>query len=264
MAQLPILEGLFKNVSDVNLYGTLAWFADRPPALAGSLDNGEVRAGTLFGLGFEISFEVGEFSPRDSIASSQRSIDTVEVQQRQPDGSLLIYKPVAEQKADPDNRWLGELAIGYSELRDFESASPGLDIRGALRELPAVSLYFNHLPEGSDDEKVFSWYLGVRTGLAQLQGLRGYLGNLGDGIADQIYNGGGTTFQFGALVGAVIDFGSWNLFVEPGYTRRRFSSVEWGGINGNIADALPRSLDMSTWAISAGTQIEIGAAAKSK
>jgi hypothetical protein len=132
---------------------------------------------------------------------------------------------------------------------------------GAIRELPAVSLYFSHLPAGSDDRKL-SWYVGVRTGLAQLQSLRAYTGTADDGAPDQIYSGGGTTFEFGLVTGAAMELGSVTLFVEPGYTHRQFSAVEWDGIDGNIDDALPRSLNMSTWAISAGTQIGIGAASR--
>jgi len=162
-------------------------------------------------------------------------------------------------QVDPDNRWLAELAIGYTELRDFESAVPTLDVFGAIRELPAVSLYFSHLPAGEDTKKL-TWYLGVRTGLAQLQGLRAYVGGVDDGTPDQIYSGGGSTFQFGLVTGADIDLGSVDLFLEPGYTYRPFSSVEWEGIDGTISDVLPRDLDMSTWGVSLGAQIGIGAA----
>jgi hypothetical protein len=261
VAQLPILESLFKNVSDVNLFGTVAWFANRPAALAARLDNGEPRSGPLLGLGFEVSFDVGAFSPRvvDSTKSPPSTRDTVEVREKQPDGSLLIYRPVEHAKGaeKADNRWLAELAIGYTELRGFESARPGVDIRGTVRELPSVSLYFNRLPAGPDSTKRFSWYLGFRTGLADLHGFRGYIGNPTDNVADSIYSGGGTTFQFGLLAGGVLDFGALSVFLEPSFTRRRFSSIEWTGISGTIADALPRAVDMSTWALSAGAQISI-------
>ena len=119
-----------------------------------------------------------------------------------------------------------------------------------------MSLYFNNLPAGSDEKRI-GWYLGFRTGLAHLHGLRGYVGDPDDGVADNIYAGGGTTFQFGALAGLVVDFGPLNLFLEPAFTRRRFSSIEWAGISGTIADSLPRAVDMSTWALSAGAQISI-------
>jgi hypothetical protein len=246
--QLPMLEGLFKSVTDVHLFGTAAWFANRPPALAGGMHDGEPTSGTLTGLGFEVSFQVGEFSPRNQTSAKKKPATTVA-----PD-SQAGASPV-----DPDNRWLAELAIGYTELRDFESAVPTLDVFGAIRELPAVSLYFSHLPAGEDTRKL-TWYLGVRTGLAQLQGLRAYVGAEDDGTPDQIYSGGGSTFQFGLVTGADIDLGSVDLFLEPGYTYRPFSSVEWEGIDGTISEALPRDLDMSTWGISLGAQIGIGAA----
>ncbi|MFL5404000.1 MAG: hypothetical protein ACJ8BF_14435 [Gemmatimonadales bacterium] len=262
MAQLPILESLFKNVSDANLFGTVAWFANRPPTLAGRLDNGDPKSGPMLGLGFEVSFDVAEFSPRKTRAgtkSEPATRDTVEVREHHADGSVLIYKPVKpkEDAEKADHRWLAELAIGYTELRGFESAVPGLDIRATVRELPAVSLYLNHLPQGPDSNKTFSWYLGFRTGLADLHGFRGYIGVPNDGVADSIYAGAGTTFQFGVLAGAVLDFGPLTFFLEPSITRRRFSSIEWTGISGTVADVLPRALDMTTWGFAAGAQISI-------
>jgi hypothetical protein len=231
-AQLPLLEGLFKKVTDVNLFGVLGRFANRPSTLAGRIDNGQPRSGGLTGLGFEVSFDVGEFSPRTP---------------KDPD--------------DPDNRWLVELALGYTEVQDFVSAQAGLDVRGAVRELPSASLYLNYLPVGDDDKKLLGFYGGIRTGLAHLQSFRGYVGDPSDDVTDSIYSGGGTTFQFGVLAGVVAGFGRVSVFVEPGYTRRRFSSVEWVGISGTISDLLPRSLDMSTFSIAIGTQLAVGAAA---
>jgi hypothetical protein len=236
-AQLPILEGLFKKVTDVNLFYTIAWFSKRPTALAGGRDGADANTGTLTGLGFEVSFDIGEFSPRNAAAHPKRP-------------------------ADLDPRWQAELALGYTEVRGFESARPDLDVRGAVRELPAVSLYFSHLPAGADDESSFRHYLGVRTGLAQLQGLRAYVRD--STLVDSIYNGGGTTFQFGILTGLVYTVGPAHVFVEPAYTHRPFSGVEWSGISGQISDLVPRSLDMSTWSLAMGVQIEIGASAGEK
>lgn len=267
-AQLPLLEGLFKKVTDVNLFGVLGWFTNRPSELAGRLDDGEPRSGGLTGLGFEVSFVVDEFSPRrpppqDMVeqAAAVPRIDTIQVEKVQPDGARLIYKVAAEEPPDPDNRWMVELALGYTEFQDFVSARPGLDVRGSVREFPSVSLYLNRLPaDDGGDPKWLSYYAGVRTGLAHLQGFRGYVGDPSDGVLDAIYSGGGTTFQFGVAAGTVISIGPVDLFVEPGYTRRRFSGVEWAGISGAVSDLLPRSLDMSTFSLSIGTQLQIGAA----
>jgi hypothetical protein len=118
------------------------------------------------------------------------------------------------------------------------------------------------LPAGDDDKGNFRYYLGVRTGLAQLQGLRAYVTDTP--AVSSIYNGGGTTFQFGVLGGLVYALGPAHLFVEPAYTHRPFSGVEWSGISGKISDIVPRSLDMSTWSIASGIQLEIGASAGEK
>jgi hypothetical protein len=262
-AQLPLLEGLFKKVTDVNLFGLVGWFDNRPSALAGRIDDGEPRSGGLTGLGFEVSFEVLEFSPRDTLKAKvpERTIDTIQVERVQDDGTRIIYKPVAPDPPDPDNRWMLELALGYTEIQDFVSAQPGLDLRGSVREFPSASLYLNHLPRGKDEDSSFGYYLGVRTGLAHLHGFRGFVGDFTSGPSDTLYLGGGTTFQFGVVLGAVLDFGPFSAFVEPGYTRRRFAVVEWSAIGGTISDLLPRSLDISMFALSFGAQLPIGAAA---
>ncbi len=269
-AQLPLLEGLFKKVTDVNLFGVLGWFANRPPELAGRLVGGDPRSGGLTGLGFEVLFKLGEFLPRIPLPKDtaqhpprEDTVDTIQVEKVDADGTRLIYKPVPPKPPDRDNRVMAELALGYTEFQDFVSAVPGMDVRGAVREFPAASLYLNYQPAGTGD-KLLGFYAGVRTGLAQLQGLRGYVGDPADAVPDAIYSGGGTTFQFGLVAGVTASIGPVSLFVEPGYTRRRFSGVEWSGISGTISDLLPRSLDMSTVAIAIGTQIEIGAAGDGK
>jgi hypothetical protein len=277
-AQFSFVEGLFKNVTDVSMYWTFARFADRPPELAGGFRRGEAQSGGLGGLGFEVLFAVGEFSERklkpgetgvrQEPDSAEQEPELVEIRDRQPDGSVLVYKPEPEENDeadDKDYRWSAELALGYSELRGFESAVSGTDVRGVLRELPAVSLYITWQPEenpSADEEPSIrpGWYWGVRTGLAELHGLRGYLGSADDGTADEIYVGGGSTFQFGLMAGAFVEIGSLALFVEPAYTHRNVSGVEWTADNVTLADGLPRSLDMSTWSLSLGGQLGVGLA----
>lgn len=242
-AQFSFVEGLFKNVTDVSMYGSFARFADRPPELAGGFNDGEARAGGLGGLGFEVLFAVGEFSAR------------------RPDSVTAV----ARDSADKDYRWSAEVGFGYSELRGFESAMPDTDVRGVVRELPAVSLYITWQP--AEDRAAArrsirpGWYWGVRTGLAELHGLRGYTGNPDDGPPDEIFVGGGSTFQLGLMAGGFVEIGSLALFLEPAYTHRQISGVEWTADTGVLADGLPRSLDMSTWSLAFGGQLGVGLAA---
>jgi hypothetical protein len=273
-AQFSFVEGLFENVTDVSMYATFARFADRPPELAGGFRRDEPQSGGLNGFGFEVLFAVGEFSERkpasleagagersDSVGSAP---ELVEIRVEGTD-SVFVYKPTSTPEQDRDYRWSAELALGYSELRGFESAVPDTDVRGVLRELPAVSLYITWQPpedpSAAEESRVRpGWYGGVRTGLSELHGLRGYVGSPDDGTPDEIYYGGGSTFQFGLMAGAFLEIGSLSLFVEPAYTHRTFSGVEWTSDAGTIADALPRALDMSTWSLALGGQLGIGLA----
>lgn len=245
-AQFSFVEGLFKNVTDVSMYWSFASFADRPPELAGGFSDGEARSAGVGGLGFEVLFAAGEFSERRR-ASGATGLEQL------PDS------------ADKDYRWSAEVGLGYSELRGFESAIPDTDLRGVLRELPAVSLYITWQPAEDPSAATRSiqpgWYWGVRTGLAELHGLRGYTGSPDDGSPDVIHIGGGSTFQLGLMAGAFVEVGSLALFVEPSYTHRNISGVEWTADAGGLADGLPRSLNMSTWALSVGGQLGIGLAA---
>jgi hypothetical protein len=258
VGQVSFLEGLFKNITDVGIYTTTGTFTDRPATLAGSLDEGQARSWGLTGLGLEASFFVGGLQPLDTGSDGKVAIDTLEVRSTTVDSvetkRVLVYK----QKATPrDFRWNLELGLGYSELRGFVSTVDSVDIRGAVRELPAVSLYITY-----NSDVPVSFYGGLRTGLAQLQSFRAFVQKAG--ASDESYSASANTFQLGLVGGVIADVGPLTLFAEPAYTYRRFPGLEWSNINGSVDDRLARSLDMSSFTISFGGQFELGDLSKGK
>lgn len=144
-----------------------------------------------------------------------------------------------------------EFALGYAELHGFGSVSPAFDIVGAVRELPAVGVYATLRPG-----RRLRPYVGLRSGLSQLHGFRAYI--LGDEL-QPTYTAGGSTFQAGGLVGLAAVFGDLTFFLEPSYTFRNFSGVEWAPDEGGTVPAvLPKSLNLSTYNLSFGAQVGLG------
>jgi hypothetical protein len=258
LGQIGILEGLFKNITDINAYGLVGSFTNRPDELAGSLDRGAARSSGLSGIGIETSFFMGGLGPLADKRDTIPPIDTLEIRSTRVDSvetkEVLVYKRKPQPK---DYRWKMELGLGYTELRGFVSTVDSVDIRGAIRELPAVSLYVTY-----NRNSPFSFYGGLRTGLVQLQGFRAFVQKAG--TTDETYSATGTTFQLGLVGGLIGDTGPVTIFVEPGYTHRRFPSLDWSNINGSVDDRLARSLDMSTFTIAIGAQIGIGDLSNSK
>jgi len=258
MCQIGLLEGLFKNITDVGAYATVGGFTNRPDQLAGSFEDGVKRGWGLTGVGIETSFFLGGLQPVADTSDTTPPIDTVEIRSTRVDGKetqeVLVYK---RKPAPKDYRWYMELGLGYSELRGFVSAVDSVDIRGAVRELPALSLYITY-----NNASRIGFYGGARTGLAQLQGFRAFVEKAD--APDQTYSASATTFQLGLVAGIIGDLGLLTVFVEPAYTHRRFPSLDWTNIDGAVDDRLARSLDLSAFTIAFGGQIEVGDLSKPK
>src|SRR5438105_10710548 len=62
-----------------------------------------------------------------------------------------------------------ELALGYSQFSGFKSSDPTLELRGAVREIPAVAVYGTFVDDNARGLlKFIEPYLGVTSGLIQL------------------------------------------------------------------------------------------------
>jgi hypothetical protein len=150
-----------------------------------------------------------------------------------------------------------EIGLGYGQFSGFRSKVPDIDLRGAVREFPALSVYGNW---EHPIAKVLYPYLGIRTGLVLLQSVRAYVPG-SDDLAN-FYTMGGSSFQLGGVAGTAFRLsGRTNtyLFVEGYYDARTFQSVEWGGGDGkSIPVAAPRRLDLSAWGGTVGLQFPLG------
>jgi hypothetical protein len=137
--------------------------------------------------------------------------------------------------------------------------------KGALRELPMLSLYGNfwvNLLEwvpGVGGAAALSPYIGARAGLISLAGLRAYAPAM-DSVAanaglSRVIKGSGDAFRVGLLAGLVAGIGPVNVFVEAELGRRVLNSVQW---EADVPGDIPRDLEFKKWLFVTGFQIGFG------
>ena len=211
------------------------------------------------GYGLEVSYEVTRIKVgRDSVKHDPVPT-AIDVKCTGADACETTKHYVSDKPHwDPVSYLVMELALGYSQFSGFSSSDPNLELQGAVRELPAVSIYFTLM----SDRRLLvphwvSPYIGVRSGLIQLSNV-----TLNDRLrADTLvtYPGAASAFQFGGVAGLGINVGDrMNFFIEVADQIRRFPSVQWSSPGTNkIRDTFPRSLNFSGPALTAGVQVTI-------
>ncbi len=218
-AQVSVIEKLLDKLTHVDPY--LLWGGlTKNAALA--FDSGGAKDYGMYGVGVEFSFKLG-----------QDGVDS---------GAMTAHN------RHPPN-WLYEVGVAYSQLTGFRARDAKIDLRGSIRELPALSFYITWHPE-----RRLSEYFGMHVGLVQLQGLNMY------DSSGTLYSAGGSTWEVGGSAGL-----SWNVsnsvsvFAEPSYTWRRFAVLDWSaGLNGKaLPPRLPRSLRFTGATVSGGLQISV-------
>ena len=140
-----------------------------------------------------------------------------------------------------------ELGLGANVLTGLAAAEPSLDLRGAIRTLPAVAVYAAGI--GVPDDSPVDPYVGLSFGLAEMWNARGY------DAAGVVYPLEAEAFEMGATAGLYIDRPLPGLYVEVAYRHRRFGSVAWEAET--LPAGWPRSLDASTWQAVIGWQFRI-------
>jgi hypothetical protein len=199
-------------------------------------------------FGMEILFTVGtvtrEVAPAPVPEDSVRLVWRESRVERTAEGvdTVDIYDVVpVETSPTIETVWSFELGLGYGQLTGFDAAADGIELKGAVRNLPAVSLYASY--------EDFGTYFGVRSGLMEFTGLQ---------VVDaqgESWNGSGQSFLTGVLVGQAWSVAELNFYIEGAYTVRDFPSVEWSG---SPPPETPRSIDVSGWSLGAGIQFGIG------
>jgi hypothetical protein len=239
--QLGVYDALARRFSDVSFYMHTGGLAPRPV---------DIAAGSLSAYGIEVLLGIGTVSrpagprrpPADSVAltwtemrvtKGSTGTDTVNTYQ--------VRRVAAVQPTTAI--WSFELGVGYGQLTGFSSADPDIDLRGAVRELPTVSLYASYEPTGT--------YLGLRSGLIRLQGLQAW------DTAGRSYSGEAESFLAGAALGQAATLLGITLFAEAGYALRPFPSIRWTGAS--IPAGVPRGLNLHGWTVGGGIQFSLGA-----
>lgn len=140
--------------------------------------------------------------------------------------------PLAEDKP-----WRATLALGYNQLNLSADIYSGRRLRGTLRDLPALSLYFGRTSHG--------WYAGVT--IAESELVNGRLLRAPDpGMQDPgPIKVAANSFSAGLSVG--LEHGP--LFIEFGYMGRYFPSLQYDGIpTGPMGPVFPADLGQRMYA----------------
>lgn len=241
-AQLGGIEALAARVSDVSFYGSTG-------GLLPAGTNVEGGAFRMASWGIELLFEVGGVrEPTGEPAVQRDSVELrwKEVRVERSGGTadttyfyaVEAVKPVVPMR----DVWTFEFGIGYGQVVGFAGSDPAIDLRGAVRDLPAVSLYASYEPLGG--------YMGLRSGFMRLHGLQAF------DAEGKAWAGSGESFLAAALVGQSVEAGGLIAFLEAAYSVRYFPSVQWSG--GPIPAGVPRVLNLSGWSVGAGLQFGIG------
>lgn len=276
-AQLGI-ESLLKNVTDIGIFGGYVTFLPRDTEIDAVGNNYSI-------LGFELSFAVGALSCDAKMVSRgngppqtrhrylmrsdsvRRCIESrLTLNGKTPTSNAGLSagdtsKSLLHVKPARDTSWLFEFALGYSQISGFRSKDPKLELRGSVREAPMISVYATH--EHPIPWTPLSFYLGLRSGLLQLQNVRIYMDTAvasgGNATSSVVYTGAAGAFLAGVAAGFVADIGPTSWFVEGAYSWRNFPSVEWTGPAKLLPKNLPQRLNVSGLNLTVGIQIPINA-----
>ncbi len=239
-AQYGFLGSLASRFSD------LSFFAN-----AGGLrpDHDAVRADRLQSFGLEILFEIGTVrrqtgpapTPTDSVRVVWREMRVERTAQGVDTVHIYDVEPVTTSAPTVDV-WTFEIGLGYGQMSGFDAREGTIEMKGSIRDLPAVSLYASYDASGT--------YFGLRSGLMETTGLQ---------VIDEggtAYKGSGQSFMAGLLVGQAWSIAGINLFVEGAYMVRDFPSVEWA--SSTPPAGTPRSMNLSGWSLGGGVQFSVG------
>lgn len=282
-AQATEIAGFLKNVTDIGIFGGFGTFLPKTTEIDG-------RNGKKYStLGFELSFAVGAIScEAEMVARSneppetrhrylfrgdsvRRCIQRTSAPSAENSGARIrgavgadtvARAPTPGRKAAlRDTSWLFEFALGYGQVSGFRSTDPKLELHGAVREAPVISVYATN--EHPIAWTPFSVYFGLRSGLLQLQNVRIYMDTSvasgGSSTSSVVYTGTASTFLGGLALGLVTDVGPTSWFVEGAYAWRSLPSVEWTGPGKLLPKNLPRQMNLSGANFTIGIQIPISA-----
>jgi hypothetical protein len=255
------IEGLITQLNEIRFY-TSCWNTQDP--LSG--DGGCPRGKRAFGV--EALYRLKPIAwkntryeplrpknPKDPMADTTGgTVKCDDTNKCERTATFVSVKP----DSAPMRAFLVQLGVSYSQFSGFSIKTPGVEIRGAARELPAVSLYASAVVRDS-----WLWLkhlnpmVGVHSGLIQLSNLSAYTAP--DGGDPVSYIGSGTTVQLGASAGATLKLGSnMHVYYTGGAYYRKFPGVQWTTQGSNrVPVSLPRTVNFSGFSQVLGVQIGI-------
>lgn len=147
-----------------------------------------------------------------------------------------------------------ELGIGYSQFTEVRLDGAEYQIRGSVREVPALTVYYTFLGH----ERIFP-YLGLRAGMLALQDVQAFAPLAAPNDTSGLYyTAKAQTFQAGGVAGLSIGNKTVQLNLETALMRRDFPNLEWAAKDNRLRSDLPRRLDVSGLSASLGLQVRFG------
>lgn len=239
--QIGIFDALARRFSDVSFFANRGGLHGASPGLAGD---------ALVNYGIEVFLQIGSIHrPAPAAPARGDSVTLVwtgmEVRRRGTEADTVQTYQIRPRPPRPPGEavWTLEVGIGYGQLTGFGSDDRALDLRGAVRDLPSLSLYAIYEP--------WNGYFGVRSGFMKTQGLQVWDA---DGRA---FAGEAEGFLAGLALGRFVQILDLSLFVEGAYTWRDFPSVRWSGA-GPVPVTAPRSMGLHGWSVGTGIQFGVG------
>lgn len=211
--------------------------------------------------GIEVSYPVTKvpfpWSHNKTVAGEWKAVRKEVINKNGKPDTTTIYEP-GEDTTIMSSYMLVEVAVGYSQFSGFSSVDPSFELKGAVREIPSVSVYGTF---SSDDEssslKHFKFRLGLRSGLIQLWDVQA--NDPIDANTFDTYTGNAHTFQLGGVAAFAFAYKKEIYpFVEYSWMLRKFPSVQWSLAEAHtMPQRFPRELDFTGPSLSFGLRIDI-------
>jgi len=245
-AQVGFLEGLFKNLDDIGAFWVYQGFLPHSNTL--NAGRGSKQSG-IQGPGLGFTFHMAD-APPYRCRRRMRPRDMQPEPDSEARDSMRALRADRCVRQDSIAAWRFEAALIYSQVSGFHSQNTTYDLRFSVRELPRLALFALWQPG-----RRFSPYFGVHLGLLQLQSAAVF------DSTGAYYPFGGNSYEVGFAVGGAVLLWAGSeavqLFVEPGYTVRSFSNLDWGGTTKTVPGRFPHSLSLSGWEVAVGLEVNI-------
>jgi hypothetical protein len=238
-AAFAAFGSLVKRINHLNIYSMTALPTLKP------MQGGLIDPRLEVGVGFELMLLVSEWGAATETVST-RVGRLIEIQVVDGD-TTRKYAPPATPR--PDHPWSLELGFAYND-QPFQLTGEDYEIRGALRDQPAISLYLARQFE------VLSPYTGLRFSAYNLAGGRAYIDAPTSAETVRVIPVSASAYALGLVLGAsAFTTHGFGIFVESEVARRNFESLQWPD---NTPARFPRAMRVAPPSLWVGISIDLG------